>query len=145
MKILIQRVLEASVTVDNDCVGQIEQGLLALIGIEKHDDEKILQKMAAKLCQYRVFADNEGKMNLNVMDVGGGILAISQFTLAADTGKGLRPSFSSAASPDNAKILYHQFIHILESKHAPLATGIFAADMKVSLINNGPVTFLLQA
>lgn len=143
MKVLMQRVSHASVNVNHETIGAIEKGLLLFIGIEKHDTREHLERMANKVLAYRVFSDDEGKMNLNVQQVGGGVLAISQFTLAADTQKGLRPSFSSAASPSDAQTLYDDFVKLLESKHSPVATGEFAADMKVSLLNDGPVTFML--
>ncbi len=144
MKVLIQRSQAASVTVNNDVIGEITHGLVLLVGIEKHDDEKNLARMADKVLAYRVFSDAEGKMNLNVQQVQGGVLAISQFTLAANTQKGLRPSFSEAAAPQKAKELYTMFIEMLKSRHGTVATGEFAADMKVSLVNDGPVTFLLE-
>lgn len=144
MKALIQRVSEASVTVDGEITGAIDKGLLVLLGIDKEDDETIADKLLTKVLAYRVFPDNEGKMNLSVQQAGGGVLLVSQFTLSADTGKGLRPSFSSAASPEQAEQLYHYFLQQLKEKHGDVASGIFAADMKVSLVNNGPVTFLLE-
>lgn len=143
MKILIQRVKQASVTVDGTCLGRIETGSLAFIGIEKHDNSAILTRMADKLLNYRLFPDVQGKMNLSLIDIGGGLLAISQFTLAADTRKGLRPSFSSAAPPDMAKPLFADFLNQLRERHHPVATGQFGADMQIALINDGPVTFLL--
>ena len=143
MKVLIQRTKAASVTIDHKKVGHITHGLVLLIGIEKHDDLSSLKKMADKVIAYRVFSDQDDKMNLNVVEVGGGILAISQFTLAADTRKGLRPSFSAAASPEHALALYQQFIDMLRERHPTVETGIFAADMQVALINDGPVTFTL--
>lgn len=144
MKILLQRCKAACVRVDNQVIGEIPFGLVLLIGIEKHDDLQTLTKMADKVLAYRVFSDVDGKMNLNVGQVEGGVLAISQFTLAADTRKGLRPSFSSAASPDIAEDLYLQFITLLKQRHGEVATGKFAADMQVSLVNDGPVTFMLE-
>lgn len=144
MRVLLQRVRNASVAVDAVTIGAIEQGLLVFVGIEKQDTPAILQKMAAKLLAYRVFSDADGKMNLSVADIQGGLLVISQFTLAADTQKGLRPGFSKAASPDHAQQLYHDFLNRLQSLHATVACGRFGADMQVSLINDGPVTFLLE-
>ncbi len=144
MKVLIQRVSHASVVVEGETVGAIDRGILALIGVQKHDTDESLQAMANKLLRYRIFPDDQGKMNLSVSDIDGGILAISQFTLAADTQKGLRPSFSSAAAPDIAEQRYDQFVRLLKQKLAKVETGIFAADMKVSLLNDGPVTFLLE-
>ena len=144
MKVLIQRVSHASVVVDGETVGAIDRGILALIGIQKHDTEENLKTMASKLLRYRIFPDDEGKMNLSVSDIEGGILAVSQFTLAADTQKGLRPSFSSAAPPAMAEQLYESFVAILRQDLSKVETGQFAADMKVSLLNDGPVTFLLE-
>ena len=135
-------------------VGDIGQGLLVLLGVEKADTPLLIDKMIHRILSYRVFADAEGKMNDSVSDVGGSLLVVSQFTLAADTQKGLRPSFSSAASPDTAKHLYELFVARLKEQAAKtkvsgmtgvsVATGVFGADMKVALINDGPVTFLLD-
>lgn len=144
MKVLIQRVKHANVTVDDHTIGAIDRGLLLFVGIEKHDNSQILERMADKVLSYRIFPDSAGKMNLSVRDVHGGVLAISQFTLAADTRKGLRPSFSSAAPPDMAKDLFHQYVEMLQQKHDTVEQGEFAADMQVSLLNDGPVTFLLD-
>ena len=144
MKVLIQRVKNASVTVDGSTIGSIDQGILAFVGIEKHDTTSQLEKMANKMLAYRIFPDHDEKMNLSVQDIKGGILAISQFTLAADTKKGLRPSFSSACPPSEAEPLFDQFLTLLRGKHPIVETGIFGADMKVSLLNDGPVTFLLE-
>lgn len=144
MKVLLQRVRQAQVDVDRQTIAQIEMGLLLLVGIERHDNTALLERMAQKVTQYRLFADQQGKMNLNVKEVSGGILAVSQFTLAADTQKGLRPGFSKAAPPEQAEKLFHNFVSCLRSLHSPVEQGIFAADMQVSLINDGPVTFLLE-
>jgi D-aminoacyl-tRNA deacylase len=144
LKALLQRVRNASVTVDNKIVGEIEQGILLLVGIERQDSPETVERMLEKVLSYRIFADDQGKMNLSVRDISGGVLAVSQFTLAADTQKGLRPSFSRAAAPDMAKDLFAHFVVRLQALHAPVATGIFAADMQVQLINDGPVTFLLE-
>ncbi len=144
MRVLIQRVRQAKVTVEGATLGEIRQGLLLFIAIEKTDSWATLQKMADKVLAYRVFSDAGGKMNLNVKDVGGGLLAISQFTLAADTRKGLRPGFSSAAPPERAEELYSQFVTLLKQRHSIVASGRFAADMQVELTNDGPVTFLLE-
>jgi D-tyrosyl-tRNA(Tyr) deacylase len=144
MKALLQRVLEARVTVGGDCVGEIGPGLLVFLGLDQGDDEPCAERMIEKLLAYRVFSDDQGRMNLNVREVGGGVLLVSQFTLSADTGKGLRPGFSSALPPAEAELLYQRVLAMLEQRHSPVATGVFAADMQVSLVNDGPVTFLLQ-
>ena len=141
---LIQRVKNASVTVNREIVGDIQQGILLLLGIQKTDTEETANKLVDKLLTYRIFADAENKMNCNVQQINGGILVVSQFTLAADTKKGTRPSFSSAAPPVQAQALYDYFVAQLHSKHDKVATGIFAADMQVSLVNDGPVTFMLE-
>ena len=144
MKALIQRVTEASVTVDNKIIGEINQGLLVLLGIEKQDDEITVDKMVERLLAYRVFSDTDGKINLSVTDVNGSLLVVSQFTLAADTKKGLRPGFSSAAKPDVAKKCYELLVEKIRQKSITVATGKFSADMKVALVNDGPMTFLLE-
>lgn len=144
MKGLIQRVSQAQVVVNGEVVGAIEQGLLLLLGVEQGDTEQQADKLLHKVLNYRVFADAEGKMNVSVKDIGGGLLLVSQFTLAADTKKGLRPSFSSAATPALAQKLYDYFVAQAQQQHTIVKTGIFAADMKVSLCNDGPVTFLLE-
>lgn len=145
MQALIQRVSSAQVVVGGNTVGAIDRGLLVLLGVERDDDRIATEKLLDKLLQYRVFSDAEGKMNLSVQDVAGGVLLVSQFTLAADTRKGLRPSFSSAASPVLARELYDHAVSYLQKKHSDVATGIFAADMQVQLTNDGPVTFLLTS
>ena len=144
MKALLQRVLEARVTVGGDCVGEIGPGLLVFLGLDRGDDEPCAERMIEKLLAYRVFSDAQGRMNRNVQEVGGGVLLVSQFTLSADTGKGLRPGFSSALPPAEAELLYQRVLTMLERRHSPVAAGVFAADMQVSLVNDGPVTFLLQ-
>ena len=141
---LLQRVKRASVDVSGECVGKIDQGILLLLGIEKTDTEVTANKLIDKMLAYRLFADEQNKMNCNVQEIKGGILVVSQFTLVADTNKGLRPSFSSAAPPAQAEALYNYFVERLRLKHSPIATGIFAADMQVSLVNDGPVTFMLK-
>lgn len=141
---LIQRVSHANVVVDNKVVGEISQGILLLLGVQKGDDEAKADKLLHKLRNYRLFSDSDGKMNLSVSDISGGILAISQFTLAADTKKGLRPGFSSAAPPAEAERLYDYFVGKLIQQHPRVGSGIFGADMKVSLCNDGPVTFMLE-
>ncbi len=141
---LIQRVSEASVKVDGRSVGQIGRGLLVLVGVEKHDDETTAKRLLERLLGYRVFPDAEGKMNLSLTDIGGELLLVPQFTLAADTHKGTRPSFSSAAAPEQGAALFEYFVAEARKTHSRVATGMFGADMKVSLINDGPVTFWLQ-
>jgi len=141
---LLQRVKRASVDVDGECVGKIDQGVLLLLGIEKNDTEATADKLIDKILAYRMFADEQQKMNCNLQQINGGILVVSQFTLAADTNKGLRPSFSSAAPPALAEELYNYFVERLKLKHAQVATGVFAADMQVGLVNDGPVTFMLK-
>jgi len=141
---LIQRVSEASVKVEGEIVGQIGKGLLVLLGVEKGDDEAKAKRLVERVTQYRVFEDDQGKMNLNVQHVDGELLVVSQFTLPADTKKGTRAGFSRGAEPSEAKRLYELFSQ-LSHEIIPTQTGRFAADMKVALINDGPVTFWLQA
>ena len=145
MKLLIQRVSQAAVHVDSSVAGEIAQGLLVLLGLEQGDDIDIGLRMIDKLLAYRVFSDHQGKMNCSVTDVAGGILFVSQFTLAADTNKGLRPGFSSAMAPQPAEQLYEEILAQLKQRHPVVEAGIFGANMQVSLINDGPVTFLLQS
>lgn len=142
---LIQRVKHASVAVDGEIVGAIEQGILLLLGVEKTDTEASADKLLDKVLAYRIFADQDNKMNCNVQQINGGVLVVSQFTLAADTRKGLRPGFSSAAPPAQAEQLYDYFVARMRDRHPQVATGVFAADMQVSLLNDGPVTFMLKA
>lgn len=141
---LIQRVKRASVDVNNECVGEIGQGILLLLGIEKSDTRTTADKLIDKVLAYRIFADEQNKMNCNVQQIDGGVLVVSQFTLAADTQKGLRPSFSCAMPPAEAEQMYNYFVATMREKHKKLATGIFGADMQVSLVNDGPVTFMLN-
>jgi D-aminoacyl-tRNA deacylase len=141
---LLQRVSHAAVVVDGNRIGAIEHGLVVLVGVERHDSEREADRLLERLLGYRVFADSAGKMNLSVQDVSGGLLLVPQFTLAADTNKGTRPSFSSAATPEEGKRLFDYFVQQARSKHSPVATGVFGADMKVSLTNDGPVTFWLR-
>ena len=144
MKALIQRVTQAKVEIQHTVVGQIEQGLLVLLGVEKFDTEADAKKLAKRVTSYRVFSDANDKMNLDVKDIQGKLLVVSQFTLAADTSKGRRPSFSSAAAPQQAQMLYQRFCQYCEAEGISVETGEFAADMKVHLINDGPVTFELR-
>lgn len=141
---LIQRVSSAKVDVDGEIVGQIGKGLLVLLGVEKDDDRAKADKLAEKVLNYRVFSDENDKMNLNVQQVAGKVLVVSQFTLVADTQKGLRPSFSKGATPSLANELYEYFTQKCGEK-VKVECGRFAADMQVSLVNEGPVTFWLQA
>jgi D-tyrosyl-tRNA(Tyr) deacylase len=141
---LLQRVSHASVAVDGAQVGAIEAGLLVLVCAEKGDTEKQADALLAKLLAYRVFGDDAGKMNRSVADVQGGLLLVPQFTLAADTNSGTRPSFSPAASPQDGVRLFDYFVARARANHPVVATGRFGADMKVSLTNDGPVTFWLQ-
>lgn len=141
---LIQRVSEASVTVDNRCVGEITRGLLVLLAVEPEDTKVKAKRLAERVAGYRIFNDAKDKMNLNVQQAGGDILVVSQFTLAADTSSGMRPSFTSAAEPKMSCELYEFFVSELKSKGFEAPTGIFGADMKVSLLNDGPVTFTLS-
>ena len=144
MKCLLQRVTQASVTVAGVVVGEIDQGLLVLVGVEPEDAEQTVTRVAERLLRYRVFADAEGKMNLNVAQVQGSILLVSQFTLAADTTSGNRPGFSTAAPPEQASNLCDQLAGALRKGDVRVETGRFGADMQVALVNDGPVTFLLE-
>lgn len=141
---LLQRVRRADVQVDGQVVGSIGPGILVLLGVEATDQPLILKKLADKVLKYRLFNDDNGKMNLNVQQIGGQLLVVSQFTLAADTNSGLRPSFTPAALPAVAEPLYQQFVEYCQSQGVVVATGQFGADMQVSLVNDGPVTFWLQ-
>ena len=144
MKGLIQRVSAASVVVEGETIGEIGPGLLLLLGVERDDDRARADKLLHKVVNYRVFEDDDGKMNRSLVDVGGGLLVVSQFTLVADTAKGLRPSFSQGAAPEVGKDLYEYVVDQARWKLAQVETGRFGADMKVSLVNDGPVTFLLE-
>ncbi|MFO8026026.1 D-aminoacyl-tRNA deacylase [Thiohalophilus sp.] len=141
---LIQRVTTAAVHVRGELIGEIGPGLLAFIGIEQGDSESQVERLLQRLLGYRVFADAQGKMNLGLEDTGGGLLLVPQFTLAADTRKGMRPSFSRAAAPDEGERLFNLLLVQARRQHAPVAAGRFGADMQVSLVNEGPVTFWLQ-
>ena len=142
---LIQRVTSATVTVEGEVVGTIEAGLLALVGVEPGDGEAQIARMAERLLGYRVFADEAGRMNRSLADTGGGLLLVSQFTLAADTRSGMRPSFTTAAPPAEAEQGFNRLVDICRQKHAGrVETGLFGAHMVISLVNDGPVTFLLR-
>lgn len=144
MRALIQRVLEAKVVVDGETTGEIQHGLLVFLGIGRDDTLAIGQKLIDKILKYRIFDDEQGKMGWNVSKANGGILLVSQFTLMAQTQKGLRPDFGPAMPPSDAKALYEQLVEYAHSQFENVQTGIFAADMKVHLINDGPVTFNLE-
>ena len=141
---LIQRVTQASVEVEGETIGEINSGILVLLGIEKLDTEKNAEDLLNKVINYRIFEDDQGKMDLSLLNIEGEMLIVSQFTLPANTKKGTRPSFTSAATPDLGKFLYEKFITMAETKLKKVATGEFGKNMQVSLINNGPVTFWLQ-
>ena len=144
MMALLQRVSEASVRVDGQVIGQIGHGLLVLVCAEKGDTEAVADKLLAKLLKLRIFGDESGKMNRSVQDVGGGLLLVSQFTLAADVGGGNRPSFTQAAAPEDGRRLYAHFVAQAQKAHPVVQTGRFAADMKVALVNDGPVTIPMR-
>lgn len=145
MKFVIQRVKNASVTVDNNIIGQIDQGFLVLIGITSSDTKEIADAMVKKLINLRIFKDNQDKMNLSIKDIGGSLLLISQFTLYADCSHGNRPGFTNAAKPDYANDLYEYIIQECKKYDVPVETGEFGADMKVNLLNDGPVTIILDS
>ena len=142
---LIQRVLAAKVDVAGETVGEINHGLLALIGVTREDDASNMRRLAERLLAYRIFQDDRARMNLSVRDVSGGLLLVPQFTLAADTHKGNRPGFSTAAEPERALTLFDQLVSTLRAQHSPVATGRFGAEMIITLQNHGPVTFWLEA
>jgi D-tyrosyl-tRNA(Tyr) deacylase len=144
MKAVIQRVTSASVTVEDKIVGRIGQGIMILLGVEKGDAESQADWLVEKICGLRFFNDEDGKMNRSVVDVGGSLLVVSQFTLAGNCNKGKRPSFDTAAPADEGKRLYEYFVAAAVRSGVPVETGIFQADMQVSLVNDGPVTFILE-
>lgn len=144
MRLVVQRVLEARVSVDNACVGKIDHGLMILVGITHDDTESQVKFLAQKVANLRIFSDLDDKMNLSVLDVAGSVLAVSQFTLYADIVKGNRPSYVAAARPNVAQPLYKLFINELSLLGVTVASGIFGADMQVSLINDGPVTIIMD-
>lgn len=145
MRAVIQRVSRASVTVDSKITGTIQAGLLVLLGIHKDDSEKEIKWLTEKIITLRIFEDNEGKMNRSLIDTGGAMLIVSQFTLYGDCRKGRRPGYSTAALPNHAKILYHEFIDTIKNKGIKTASGKFQAHMDVELVNDGPVTLLLDS
>jgi D-aminoacyl-tRNA deacylase len=140
---LIQRVRRASVVVEDSTIGQIDAGLLALVCAEPSDTEAVAQRLVDKLLKLRIFSGPDGKMNLDVRDVSGGVLLVSQFTLAADTSRGNRPSFVGAAAPDHARTMFANVVRLMSEQHATVASGRFGADMQVELVNDGPVTIPL--
>lgn len=142
---LIQRVTRASVSVDGRTIAAIDSGLLVLVGVERGDDERAADRLAERVVDYRVFPDAAGRMNLGLREAGGGLLAVPQFTLAADTGRGRRPSFTSAADPETGSRLFDAFCNRVQLRGIDPETGEFGADMQVELVNDGPVTFWLQA
>ena len=144
MKAVLQRVREARVDIDGQTVGAIGQGLLVLLCAERGDSDAVADRLLAKLLKLRIFSDAAGKMNLSLQDVGGGLLVVSQFTLAADVSGGNRPSFTQAAAPDEGRRLYDHFVAQARRAHPVVATGVFAADMQVHLVNDGPVTIPMQ-
>ena len=141
---LIQRVTGARVVVEEKVVAQVGRGILALVGVEKEDDSGAARKLARRIIQYRIFPDADGRMNLSLHDVGGELLLVPQFTLPADTRKGMRPSFSSAAPPEAGQRLFRELAEFARAGHKRVQTGVFGANMQVSLTNDGPVTFWLQ-
>ncbi|AFZ65996.1 D-aminoacyl-tRNA deacylase [Deinococcus peraridilitoris] len=145
MKALLQRVARASVRVDGQLVGQVGQGLLILLGVGQGDAPEQAHKLAEKIARLRIFSDDAGKMNLSIVQVGGAVLSVSQFTLYADTRKGNRPSFVDAAAPEQGRALYQIFNEALRAQLLQVEEGIFGADMQVELVNDGPVTVLLEA
>lgn len=144
MRAVIQRVLQSSVTVNSQVVGAIERGLLVLLGVAQGDSESECAYLADKICHLRIFEDSDGKMNRSLIDIGGAMLVVSQFTLLGDCRKGRRPSFTDAASPENAHRLYDHFINSVHAKDVPVETGRFGAMMQVALVNDGPVTLILE-
>jgi len=141
---LLQRVTQAKVEVADELVGQVSEGLLVLVGVERDDSEREADRLLERLLGYRVFEDDTGRMNRSVQDIGGGLLLVPQFTLPADTRKGTRPSFTPAAAPEEGERLFDYLVARAREKHPDVATGRFGADMQVSLTNDGPVTFWLQ-
>jgi D-tyrosyl-tRNA(Tyr) deacylase len=145
MRALIQRVTSASVTVDEKTVGEIKQGLLVLLGVEDGDQATDLEYILKKTLNLRIFSDTAGKMNLSVKDIAGELLVVSQFTLLGDTRKGNRPGFTTAAHPEIANRMYEQFVSGVREQNLAVATGVFAADMQVQLVNDGPVTLMIDS
>ncbi|MFQ3248650.1 MAG: D-tyrosyl-tRNA(Tyr) deacylase [Glaciecola sp.] len=144
MKGLIQRVTSASVSVNTEVVGEIQSGILLFLGVEKDDSDQQIEKMARKVFNYRIFADQDGRMNKSLSDIRGELLVVSQFTLVADTAKGNRPGFSKGATPEHGEFIYQSFIQHINSQYRECQSGKFGADMAVSLLNDGPVTFWIE-
>jgi D-aminoacyl-tRNA deacylase len=144
MRAVVQRVDQANVKISGETVGEISQGLLVLLGVAEDDDEGKIEKLAEKIVKLRIFSDKDGKMNLSLLDVGGQLLVVSQFTLIADAKKGNRPSFKKAANLQKGEVYYNKFIEVLKRKVIKVSTGQFGADMQVSLTNDGPVTIILD-
>ena len=144
MKVLIQRVSSAKVEVSDESIGCIDQGILLLLGVEKNDSTEQVERALQKILNYRIFSDQNGKMNLSLKDIDGGLLIVSQFTLVAQTNKGSRPGFSRGASPAHGETIYDEFVSLAKTTHHKVATGEFGADMQVSLTNDGPVTFMFE-
>lgn len=144
MRALLQRVSRASVEVNGETIGAIGPGLLVFLGIESHDTLSVGQRLVERVLNYRVFNDSNGRMNLSLADTGQGLLLVSQFTLAADTRKGRRPGFSTAAAPDRAEPMFAELFAYASARHEEVAQGRFGADMQVALVNDGPVTFVLE-
>ena len=141
---LLQRVSEARVEIDDEIVGRIDAGLLVLVGVQAADDEAVARNFVERLLNYRIFADTDGKMNLSLIDVAGGLLLVPQFTLAANTRKGRRPSFAAAASPAHGEAVFTRLLEFARECHDPVESGRFGAHMRVHLVNDGPVTFILD-
>lgn len=141
---LLQRVAMANVVVDGDCVGEIDQGLMVLVGVQADDDDAVAEHFVERILNYRVFGDEDSKMNLSLRDIEGGLLLVPQFTLAANTRKGRRPSFTSAATPEHGKAIFYRMMDIARGIHPVVESGVFGADMQVQLTNDGPVTFILD-
>ena len=142
---LLQRVTHASVSVDGECIGEIGRGILVLVGVQKGDDERRAGRLLERLLGYRVFPDGTGRMNLSLRDIGGCLLLVPQFTLAADTRKGTRAGFSTAAPPEEGRRLFEYLLDAARQAHPDVASGSFGADMQVALVNDGPVTFWLES
>lgn len=141
---LLQRVSSASVVIDSEIVGSINQGLLVFVGVQQDDDDEIAAQFIERILNYRVFSDQNDKMNLSLRDIEGGLLLVPQFTLAANTKKGRRPSFTSAATPEHGKAIFYRMMDIARNSYGTVESGVFGADMQVQLTNDGPVTFILD-